>query len=140
MNKKELHLSIENSVRLVFSRSGGNGGQNVNKVNTKVHAFIEINKLEGLSENEMELIKSRLSKAINAQNEIFVAVQEERTQERNRDIALKRLENIIVSATHVDPPRKATKPTKASVENRLQTKKLNSERKKSRQDGSYQDF
>ena len=140
MDKQSLHQSIINSVRLVFSRSGGKGGQNVNKVNTKVQTFIKIDQLQGLSETELNLLRLKLKTSINAENEIFVSVQEERTQERNREIAINRLENNISNAIKINKPRKKTKPSKSSIENRLQIKKLHSAIKKSRQDKSYRDL
>lgn len=126
MNRSMLHESIIQNVRLVFSRSGGNGGQNVNKVNSKVQVFILPEKLSGLSETELELARKKLSANINSQGEIFAVSQEERTQERNRAIALERLENRIASAVRQNPVRHRTKPTKASQEKRLASKKLHS--------------
>ncbi len=121
-----LHESIIQNARLVFSRSGGKGGQNVNKVNSKVQVFIYPDKLSGLSDVELELIRKKLSANINSQGEIFAVSQEERTQERNRAIALERLENRIAAAAKQNPARHRTKPTKASQEKRLASKKLHS--------------
>ncbi len=124
MNRIELQKSIDENVRLVFSRSGGNGGQNVNKLNTRVQAFISLEKLEGLSPEERDQITDKLKNNRNKEGELFVTVQEERTQERNRAIAIQRLLTSITGAALIQRKRKKTKPTKASKEKRLQSKKL----------------
>ena len=132
MNKAQLHSSIIENSRLTFSRSGGNGGQNVNKVNTKVHLTLLPEQLDGITEEERGRIKEKLSSIINAEGEIFISVADERTRERNRAIALSRIENRIVNALEVPKKRKKTKPTKASKERRRKLKKIKSEIKKNR--------
>lgn len=126
LEKKLLHENIAANIRFVFSRSGGNGGQNVNKVNTKVQAFVPLASLEALSEAEKMLVRRRLASAINRAGELFVCVQEQRTQERNREIALTRLESMIFRAAHIQKKRKKTMPPEASRRLRLKKKKLRS--------------
>lgn len=132
MDKELLHKSIAEKTYLSFSRSGGHGGQNVNKVNTKVHASVAISALDGLSEGELALVKQRLSHTINKDGCIVISVQEERIQERNREIALSRLEQKICTAAKFRKQRHPTKPTKASKEKRLFSKKLHSLSKRNR--------
>lgn len=133
MDRELLHKSIVEKTQLSFSRSGGHGGQNVNKVNTKVHATIAVAELDGLSSGEVGLIKQRLSHMINNEGCIVIAAQDERTQERNREIALARLEQKICDAAKFRKPRRATKPTKASKEKRLLSKRMRSLSKQNRQ-------
>ncbi|MBQ4230659.1 MAG: hypothetical protein II671_03825, partial [Salinivirgaceae bacterium] len=64
--------------------SGGAGGQNVNKVNTKVRAAVSFESLEGLNQTEREQAKSRLKNCINIEGKVFVEAEDERFQERNR--------------------------------------------------------
>jgi ribosome-associated protein len=132
MNKELLHLSILKTVALTFSRSGGPGGQNVNKVNTKVFASLPLTLLEGLSSEELDLVHNRLFNRIDAEGNLSISVDEERSQLRNREIALLRLENLIASAARKDKKRIPTKPGRGAKLERLKRKKLHSLIKSSR--------
>lgn len=132
MNKLELHESIIKNSQITFARSGGKGGQNVNKVNTKVCLQLAVSAVGGITEEERMLLRNKLSSIINSEDFLYLNVDDERFQELNRKIALSRIENRIVQALVVSKKRKPTKPTKASKERKLKMKRIRSELKKYR--------
>ena len=132
MNQAELHESIVKNVQVTFARSGGKGGQNVNKVNTKVHLVLPVSSVTGISEDERARLRTKLSSIINVSDCLFLDVDDERFQEVNRKIALSRIENRIVNALKIPKKRKKTKATQASKEKRLKLKRIRAEIKKNR--------
>ncbi len=132
MDIQAVKKSLLNAVQFDFSRSGGPGGQNVNKLNTKVTAKLALQDLEGLSEAERRRIAEKLAQRMDSDGSISIQVQDERSQWANRTRALERLLSLIVSAAKLNLPRIPTKPGRAARERRLAMKKAHSTAKRER--------
>lgn len=115
-----------------FARSGGPGGQNVNKVSSKVVARLPLDALLFLGAARRALVESRLANRINADGEIVLTVQDTRDQGRNREIAVERLAGLIARAIVVQKGRVRTRPSRAAREARLRAKKVRSAHKRLR--------
>ena len=122
-----------NEIKWRFSRSSGPGGQNVNKIESRVEIIFDLEDSKVLNDYQKEILKRNLkNKLVN--NSLRLAVQEHRNQLLNRQLALMKFSSIIKNA--LNKPfklRKYTKPTKASQKKRVEVKKKHGELKKSRQ-------
>jgi ribosome-associated protein len=119
------------ALRFQFARSGGPGGQNVNKLNTKAELWVALADLH-LHPIALERLRKLAGRRITAGDELHISSESERSQERNREEAMERLRELLVRATTIPKKRKATKPSKASKQRRLQSKKRRSEIKSGR--------
>ena len=114
------------------SRSGGKGGQNVNKVSSKVLIEFHINDSQLLNDDEKKILLEKLASKLTKDDVLQIVSQTERSQLGNKEIAIKKMYSVLNRCFVVRKKRKATKPSKSSVEQRLKAKKRNAEIKKLR--------
>jgi ribosome-associated protein len=123
---------LEKEVKIQAMRSSGPGGQNVNKVNTKIELRFKIIDSEILNDSEKQILVTKFNNRINKEGELILTSQTERSQVKNKENVFERFYVLIEKALVRVKKRKATKPTKASNQKRIDTKKVNSEKKKLR--------
>jgi ribosome-associated protein len=133
MNPEDLkYRNLENEFVYSTSRSGGPGGQNVNKVSTKVELRFNLSLTSLFSEDEKELLFRKLKNRITRDGELVLVSQSERTQLMNKKIVTDKFYELFSRALHVPVKRRATKPTLTSKVKRLEGKKIRGKVKLSR--------
>jgi len=125
----------DSAMRFQFARSGGPGGQNVNKLNTKAELWVPLSSIVGLSERAVERLKAMAGRRLTIAGEIHITSETERTQEGNRTAVVDRLRALLAAAVHEPKKRRKTKPSKASKRRRLESKRRKSEIKSGRRSG-----
>ena len=126
------HRGFEQELEFQASRSGGAGGQNVNKVATKVELRFHVQNSALLTDEEKTLVQDKLGNRINSEGYLLLTCQTERSQLQNKETCVKRFYELLRQALTKQKKRKATKPTKASVRKRLEFKKKQAQKKADR--------
>jgi ribosome-associated protein len=132
----------KSALRYTASRSSGPGGQNVNKLNTRIELRISVDDLAthgGMSHAAVTRLRREAGKRITDDDELIIVSSEHRSQNRNKSTCLERLRALIVQALVKPKIRRATKPSRASVERRLEYKRRRSRIKQSRSQRPSQD-
>lgn len=123
------------SAEFIFqaSRSSGPGGQNVNKVNSKIELRFNILNSLLLTEEQKQILQSKLANKINTEGFLVVVSQRDRSQIANKEDVIRKTYEILAKALKPVKHRKSTKPTRSSIEKRLNEKRIKGEIKQARQ-------
>lgn len=124
---------LDKEISFSVSRSSGPGGQNVNKVNSKVTLKFDVRNSVLLSEAEKEILLNRLAPQLTIDGMLILVSQDSRSQLENKQAVLQKFNRVLAKAFEKKKVRKPTKPSKSAVQSRVNKKKLHSEKKKWRQ-------
>lgn len=133
MNKEKLLLELD----FKAVRSSGAGGQNVNKVSSKVVLSFDLENSLALSDEEKELLKQKLGSKLTQNNILILNCDEDRSQFKNKVIVVKRFISVIEKGLHKPKIRKATKTPRSVKERRLNSKKIMSALKQNRKKPNF---
>lgn len=132
-------IDITSEITFKTARSGGKGGQNVNKVETMVEGYFDIGKSALLDNDQKNLLFRKLQNRITADGQLQVRSQVHRSQLGNKADVVRKMNELIAAALRKQKERIATKPTAASKARRVSSKKIASEHKQNRKKIRYND-
>jgi ribosome-associated protein len=124
--------TLQKEVSYKTSRSGGKGGQNVNKVSSKVELLFSVNDSTLFTDEEKVLLNEKFQSRFNKDGLVQIICDEDRSQYINKQKAIDRLINLLIHALHVPKIRKVKKVSKAAKAARVANKRIHSEKKESR--------
>lgn len=132
------HLDLDPELTYTFSRSGGKGGQHVNKVSTKASLRFDLLASQILSDEQKALLQEKLSNHINQEGILYLNADDTRSQLKNKEIVRSRFYALLQKAFLRPKKRKKTKIPKAVKERRLKNKRMKSLKKQNRKSGGWE--
>ncbi|HLT34338.1 MAG TPA: alternative ribosome rescue aminoacyl-tRNA hydrolase ArfB [Aquaticitalea sp.] len=129
---------LQSELQFKAVRSSGAGGQNVNKVSSKVELTFDLEASSGLSDDEKQLLKKTIGNRLTKENVLLLQCDETRSQHKNKDIVIQRFLEVINAGLIVPKKRKATRIPKAVIKKRLKNKSIRSEKKANRKPPSIE--
>jgi ribosome-associated protein len=133
-------MDLTSEIKLQTTRSGGKGGQNVNKVETAVIAYFNIDASQVFTEEQKAALREKLSNRINSEGSLVVKAQIHRTQLANKEEAIRKVHELVQQALHRKKARIATRVPKAAREKRVEAKKRTADIKQGRKKFKPGDF
>ena len=128
---------ILNELQFKAIRSSGPGGQNANKVSSKVELSFQIAASDGLTERQKKRLLLKLGNKLSKEGVLILQCDESRSQHKNKDLVIKRFFKLLEKSLIVPKARKKSKPTRSSIEKRLKSKKIASLKKINRSKPDY---
>lgn len=125
LNKNELFRELQ----FKATRSSGAGGQHVNKVSTKIELSFDLESSNVLTETQKTILKQKLASKLTKENVLILFCDETRSQHKNKELIVKRFFSLLEISLKKTKKRKATKPTRAAIEKRIENKQYNSAKK-----------
>jgi ribosome-associated protein len=122
----------ETELEIRATRAGGPGGQHVNKASTRIEVVWDVRASPSLSDEQRSRLLARLEPRLDTRGRLRVVSDATRSQRRNLEAAIERLREIVRTSLVVPKPRKRTRPSKAAIERRLESKRHRSTRKRNR--------